>query len=149
IDGAIEPEHDPLLRSYRLNQGGQTAVVTEAPAVDDDDAGAQGCHVLHIVGGEERGCPGTLVVPADEFSHPELHRYIETDGRLIEEKDVRTVQQRGSELTFHPLAEGELAGRLLRDGRKVEQLIQLAQRRVERRTRHLVDRPILGERLDR
>ena len=69
----------------------------------------------------------SLVVLGDETADQRLHLDIEPDGGLIEEQDLRAVEERGAQLTSHPLAQGEVAGRLIEELAEIEQLNQLVE----------------------
>ena len=100
----------------------ERAVEDRGAVVDHDDPVAQGLDVLEVVRGEhERGVPGR-VERAQELAQPALADHVEADGRLVEEQDLRVVQQRGHDVPAHPLAEAELADRGVEEVAEVEEL---------------------------
>ena len=58
---------------------------------------------------------------AQELAQPALADHVEPDGRLVEEEDLRVVQQRRDDVAAHPLAEAELPDR------GVEQVVEVEQ----------------------
>ena len=138
-DGALEAEGDALVRANVVHERLERAVVREPPAVDDDDTRAERRHVLHVMAREDDRGPEALVVRANEPPHRRLHRHVEPDRRLVEEEHAGAVKERRRELALHPLAEGELAGRLLQEGRDGEELDELVERPAVLVARNVVD----------
>ena len=138
--GAVAERHpDELVRGHPGRERGEAAVVEELPAVDDDDPLAEGDDVGHVVAREEDRRPGAAVVLGDEPPDLRLHRHVEPDGRLVEERDLWRVKQPGRELHLHPLAERELTDRLVNERPEVEQVGELIEGPLELIIGDLVD----------
>ena len=90
--------------------------------VDDDHALAERFHVGHVVAREQNRGAVTLVVLGHERADALLHRDIEADRRLVQEKHLRPMQKRADDLHFHPLAEREVAHGLAHEVADIEQL---------------------------
>ena len=95
--------------------------------VDDHDAPAQRLHVGHVVAGEQDGRPEAAVVLRDKGAYAPLHRHVEADGRLVQEHHAGAVQQGCRDLALHPLAEGEVAHRLVQKRPQFQKLGQLVE----------------------
>src|SRR5690606_33784547 len=103
----------PSCRGAPANEFLEATVVDEAPLVDDDDPRAERRHVVHVVAGEQDRGALPLVVGADEAPDRGLHGDVQTDGGLVQEEDLRSVEERRRELALHAFSERELAGRLV------------------------------------
>ena len=93
--------------------------------VDDDDPPAEGLDVGHVVARQQDRRTEPRVVLGDERPDPLLHRDVEPDRRLVEEQDLRPMEQRAGDLDLHPLAERQVANRLADEVAEVEQLDEL------------------------
>ena len=144
LDRARQAHGEALVGPHPAHQRLQVAVVDQPAVVDDDDARAERGHVVHVVAGEQHRRAEPLVVVADEVAHLGLHRDVEPDGRLVEEQHARPVEQRRHQLALHPLAQRQLAGRLVDEVADLQQLDQLAHRLVGLRARDVVDRAVHG-----
>lgn len=91
---------------------------------DDDHPLGQGLDVVHVVGGEQHGHAALAVQALDEVAHRQLRRRVQADGGLVEEEHVGLVQQGRGDLRAHPLAQGELADRLVEQGLQAKHLDQ-------------------------
>ena len=89
----------------------QLAVVENFSAVDDHDAAAKLLDVVEVVGGEQNRGVKFAINGAQKMADLILGDYVETDGRLVEKKQRRIVQQRGCKIAAHPLAERQLPHR--------------------------------------
>src|SRR5690606_21009464 len=79
------------------------------------------------------------VVGADEAPDRGLHGDVQTDGGLVQEEDLRSVEERRRELALHAFSERELAGRLVQKIPELEQLDELGERAAVLVGRDLVD----------
>ena len=89
--------------------------------------------------GEQDGGAGSPVVLRDEAADADLHRNVESDGRLVEERDTRRVDESGGELDFHALAEREVPHRLVDEVLELEQFCELTDGRAELRLGDPID----------
>ena len=92
--------------------------------------------------------PRSAVQAAYKIAHGELGDSVEADGRLVEKKHFRAVQQRSGNFAPHPLAEAELARRRSDKLGKAEQVGQLRKAAAVVGLRHAVDVPDQGKRID-
>lgn len=81
------------------------------------------------------GGSGLGVDPHQELAEALLGQQVEPDGRLVEEEDGGLVEHARHQLAAHPLAEREVADRDVEQLGGIEQLDQLASRRVACRRR--------------
>lgn len=81
------------------------------------------------------GGSGLGVDPHQELAEALLGQQVEPDGRLVEEEDGGLVEHARHQLAAHPLAEREVADRDVEQLGGIEQLGQLASRRVACRRR--------------
>ena len=109
----------------RCDQPGQVAVEEQGAVVDHDHPAAERLDIGHVVAGEQDRRAGAAVVLGDERADPALHRHVQPDRRLVQEEHPRLVEQRAGDLALHPLAEREVAHRLLDDLADLEQVDQL------------------------
>ena len=116
--GLAEPVGDPRER----------AVVDERAVRDDQHPRAERLDVAHVVARQEHRHPAPGVVVAQAFLDRHLRHHVEADRRLVEQEQLRLVQQRGDQLHLHPLAQRQLADRLAGQLPDAEQLGQLAER---------------------
>ena len=103
----------------------QLAVEEKAPVVDDDHPVAERFHVSHVMTSEQDGGAEAAVVLVDKGADAALHGDVEADGRLVEEDHLRTVEEGGGDLAFHPFAEGEVADRLAKQIAQLQQVGKL------------------------
>ena len=101
-----------FVASNRVGELGQGAVEQDPAVVDDDHPLAEGLDVGHVVARQQDRRAEAAVVLGDERPDPLLHRDVEAERRLVEEQDLRAVEQRADELHLHPLAERQVADRL-------------------------------------
>ena len=107
--------------------------------IDDDHPLAEAGDVGHVVGGQQDRHAGLAVQFAQEVAHALLGDDIEADRRLVQVEDRRLVEERRRQVAAHPLAERELAHRLIEEGGEVEQLGETAQIRRVAVGRHAID----------
>ena len=117
-----------LYATNRSTSLARLAVEQDPAVVDDDHPPAQRLDVGHVVAGEQHGRAVALVVLGDERADALLHRHVEADRRLVEEQHLRPVQQRAGDLHLHPLAERQVADRLVDQVADVEQLDEVVAR---------------------
>ncbi len=130
--GASEPDLDDLGREQGAAHGGDLVVVDDLAVVDDDGPLGDVLDVGDVVRGEEDGGALLLVEAHEQLAEALLGHQVEPDGRLVEEQDLGVVQQARGELAAHPLAERQVAHRLVEQVGGVEQLAELG------------DAPLLG-----
>ena len=94
---------------------------------DDQHPRAERLDVAHVVAGQEHrhAAPGVVVAQALLDRH--LRHHVEADRRLVEQEQLRLVQQGGDQLHLHPLAERQLADGLAGQLLDAEQLGQLGE----------------------
>jgi hypothetical protein len=117
----------------------QRAVVKEVAFVDEEDAGAEGDDVGHVVAGEEDGDVVALVVGGDELAQAALHGDVEAESGLVEEEEAGAVEEAGDELALHALAEGEVAHLAAEEGFHAEQGDELVDGGLKIGRGHVVD----------
>src|SRR5882672_9797221 len=120
-----EPQQHALVGPHPPDQLGKPSVVDHAALVDHHHPRAERRDVFHVVRGQEHGGAEALVVGAHETPDDGLHRDVEPDGGLVEEEDLRAVEQGYRQLALHPLAQRELPGGLAEERAQVEQLREL------------------------
>ncbi len=116
--------------------------------VDDDDAVAQGFQIAGVVRGEQHADvfePGHL---ADRVPDVLLGDHVQADGWLVEQDQLRAVEERGGHLTAHPLAEGKFPHGSLQQILDLECLGELVDALLRVAVVHLVDLAEEGERVD-
>jgi hypothetical protein len=128
-------------------QLGQRAVVHHPAVVDDDDPAAQALDVGEVVRRQDDRGVAARSQLSEELPHRLLAQDVEADRRFVEEEHLGTVQQRGGQLSAHPLAQRELADGRVHEGIHIEQSGASPQRgRVFGRW-HPVDVPQQAERV--
>ena len=108
IDRAVELHDDRIVTVARLDVG-KGARDHLAAVIDDEDPRADPLRNLHVVRGEEDG-----LAPAAELEdrlpqHVRAHR-VEARERLVEEEELRVVENGGDELYLLRHALGEASG---------------------------------------
>ena len=132
IDRGGEADLDDLRGEQGAAHGDDLVVVDHLAVVDDDGPLGDVLDVGDVVAGEEdRGAP-LLVEAHEQLAEPLLGDEVEADGRLVEEQDLRVVQQARGQLAAHALAERQVAHRLVEQVGGAEQLAELG------------DAPVLG-----
>src|SRR5580658_464917 len=114
-DRSAEAKGDVLVRTRAVHELVERAVVGELAVVDDEDTRRDGDDVVHVVRRQEDRRLVARVVVVDEGLHDALHRDVEADRRLVEEEHLGPVDEGRSELALHPLAQRELARRLVHE----------------------------------
>jgi hypothetical protein len=117
--------------------------------VDHDHAPAERDDVGHVVAREQDGRLVAAVVLGDERADPPLHRHVQADCGLVEEEDLRAVNERAHDFDLHALAEREVPHRLADEVADVEQLDQLVAQLREVGPGNSEDRAIQFERVER
>ena len=117
--------------------------------VDDDHPAAERDDVRHVVARQQHGRAVAPVVVGDERPDAFLHRHVEPDRRLVEEQNLRSVEERADDLDLHPLAQRQVAHGLAHEVADVEQLDQLVAHRGEVRAVDAIDRAVELERVER
>ena len=79
--------------------------------VDDEDPVAEPLDVAHVVRRQQQGRAALAPLGDEELAQPLLREHVETDRRLVQDEQLRGVQERGRDLGPHPLAERERAHR--------------------------------------
>jgi hypothetical protein len=105
--------------------------------------------VRDVVRGEEDRRPRRLVEGDEQLPEAPLGQQVEPDGRLVEEQDLGVVQQARGQLAAHPLAQGQVAHRLVEEVAGVEQLAELGHPAELTVPVHAVDRCQHAQRLAR
>src|SRR5262249_60193787 len=96
--------------------------------LNDDGAFDPGDAIVHIVtGGQDRRARSAVVLP-DEAGNACLHSDVEADRWLVEEQHPRLMNQGRGELDLHPLAETQVADRLVEEWLEIEQRRQFWER---------------------
>src|SRR6266568_4308601 len=103
--------------------------------------------VAHVMTGQENGRLAVAVVMLEKFPHDFLGDHVQADGRLVEKKDPRLVQQGGDQFHFHHFAQGQLAHRDVELVLHLEQLAQLCHRALEGGGREAVNFCVQVQRL--
>ena len=132
VDGRGEPDLDDLGGEQGAPHGDDLVVVDHLAVVDHHRSLRDVLDVGHVVAGEEDRGALLLVEPHEQLAEPLLGHEVEPDGRLVEEQDLRVVQQARGQLAAHALAQREVAHGLVHEVGGAEQLAQL------------VDAPALG-----
>ena len=96
----------------------------QPPPVDHQHAVAHALHVARVVRGEQQRAAVLHRPLAHEVADDGLRRDVEPDRRLVEEQEVRGVEQARHELAAHALAERERAHGLRHDRADPERLDQ-------------------------
>jgi hypothetical protein len=73
--------------------------------VDDEDPVAEPLDVTHVVRREQEGRAPFGPLGDEELAQPLLRQHVESDGRLVEDEQLRRVEQGRGELRAHPLAQ--------------------------------------------
>ena len=146
--GARDEGDDFLARATGGLEADESAVVDFCALVDHDHAFAEFLDVGHVVAREENRHAILAVVVAEELANGTLRNDVETDGRFVEKEDARAVQERGDELHFHALAEGEFAHHDVEFGADGEEVDEFVERGFELRLGDAVDRAEEIEGLD-
>ena len=128
-----EADLDDLGGEQGAPHGGDLVVVDHLAVVDDDGPLGDVLDVGHVVAREEDRGALLLVEAHEQLAEPLLGHEVEPDGRLVEEQDLRVVEQARGELAAHPLAEREVAHRLVEQVGGAEQLAELGDRAAARR----------------
>jgi hypothetical protein len=81
----------------------------EPPFADDRDAIADALDLAEVVRGQEHGSAARLVL-ADDRQELLLHERVEARGRLVEDEQLRPVEERLDEPDLLPVAARQLAG---------------------------------------
>ena len=98
--------------------------------IDDDDPSAECVHIAHVMCRKDDRGPLLLIQRVDQDPDLRLHGHVQSDGGLIQEYDLRVVQERGQDVTEGPLTEGHLTHRLM------QQILDVHQGAVE--TEHVL-----------
>ena len=96
------------------------------PLLEHDDAVAQALDLAHVVRGEQHGRAALAAIVLEPAAHPVGSVGIERGGRLVEQQDLRLVDQRLRERHAGLLAGRQLAGRPVEEFVQVEFLGQRA-----------------------
>ena len=105
-------------------------IVEHFPVIDDDDPSAECVHIAHVVCRKDDRGPLLLIQRVDQDPDLRLHGHVQSDGGLIQEYDLRVVQECGQDVTEGPLTEGHLTHRLM------QQILDVHQGTVE--TEHVL-----------
>ena len=116
---------DELGGEQRAAHGRHLVVVDDRAVVDDDGPLGDVLDVGDVVRRQEDRGALLLVEPDQQLAEALLGQQVEADGRLVEEQDLGLVQQARGQLAAHPLAERQVAHRLVEQVGGVEQLAQL------------------------
>ena len=106
---------------------GCVPVQEQLALADEEHPGAQGVHVLHVVGGEQDRGAAEPVLLQDELADLQLAHRVQADGGLVQEEDPGAVEQGRRDLAAHPLAQAQHAGRGPQQLGQVQQLGQAVQ----------------------
>src|SRR5439155_25589999 len=104
-----------------------------------DHASAERHDVVHVMAGEQDRGAGAAVVFSTEPPDARLHRDVQADRGLVEERYARRLDETRRELHLHPLAEAQVPDGLVYEVLELEQLGELADRAAERVVRNSVD----------
>ncbi len=116
--------------------------------VDDDDAFAQGFEIARVMRGEQHT---NVLEPrhfTDRVADVLLGNHVQADGGLIEQDQLRAVQERGCHLTPHPLTERKFPHRSLQEILNLERFRDLPDADFRLAVVHLIDLSEEGERVD-
>jgi hypothetical protein len=75
--------------------------------INDHNAVAQFLYILKIVRGEENGRSTLAIDVTDKLADAFFGNHIEADGRFVEKEERRIVEHGRTQVSAHPLAEGE------------------------------------------
>ena len=109
--GQREVDDEQPLRPHGGTETGERPVEGEHAPVDDQHPVAEPFDVAHVVGGEQQRDAAVAPLGHEKLTQPLLREHVEPDGRLVEDQQVRGVQQGGRDLGPHPLTERERAHR--------------------------------------
>ena len=76
------------------------------------------------MGGEDDGRAPLVIQATDEGSDPLLGHHIQSDGRLIEEQDVRIMEQGRCQVGPHALPQAQGAHRCIQEPLQVQQIAE-------------------------
>ncbi len=79
--------------------------------VHDQDPVAEPLDVAHVVRREQQRRAVLATLGDEELAQPLLGQHVQADRRLVEDHQVRAVQQRGRDLGAHALPQGQLPHR--------------------------------------
>ena len=116
-----ELQRDHLVAAESIDNPAQRTVVVDLSLGDDHDALAERRHVFHVVAGQQDRDLPLLLVVLEELLDVVLSHHVQTDRRLVQKQHLRRMQQGGDQLHLHPLAQRQLAHRLLQQSPHVQQ----------------------------
>src|SRR5438874_2150887 len=116
--------------------------------VNDEHALAERLDIIHIMRREQNSHPSCSIDLQQKFSHACLGYYIQPDRWLIQVQKFRIMQQRGSQITTHALAERKLAHRRVNKLIQLEHSTQLCQVAIMPLFRHAIEMPQQAQRID-
>ena len=99
--------------------------------VDDDDPLAERDDVVHVMARQKDRRSGPPVQLRHERPDASLHRDVEAQRGLVEEHDLRAMEESRGELDLHPLTERQLAHRLVDERLQLEELDEPIEPRLE------------------
>src|SRR6185369_17272598 len=102
-------------------QRGEGSVGQDASVPDHDDTLGQRLDIVHVVRRENHRHASIAIQRSHKIANGQLRYGIETDRRLVEEEQPRTVKHARGDLAPHPLAERELAYRRREQALEIEQ----------------------------
>jgi hypothetical protein len=106
VEGDVHPP-------WRVGQRAQLrdrAVVDEPAVAHQRDALGEPGDLGHVVRGEQHGPAAAVHLVPQELPHLFLDHHVHPDRRLVEEDDLRVVDQRGGQVAPDSLPERQLAG---------------------------------------
>src|SRR5688500_2299532 len=102
---SLETEGDDFVGGKPVNDVGERPVKKNAAMIDNDHPLTQLLDVLHVMAGQHRDDAVLRIVLAEELADFFLTGHVETNGRLIEEKDSWGMEQCGDQFHLHSFPE--------------------------------------------
>ena len=145
--GLLKIDDERPLRPVPMLQLVEPTVPDQVTVVDDQQAGAEPLDVCEVVCRQEHGDAALAVDLRKEFAHGRARHHVEPDRGLVEEDDVRLVQERRGQLAAHALPQRELPHGCCQERPEIEGLRKPIEARSMALGRHAVDVPQQVERV--
>src|SRR5436309_5969272 len=145
--GAVLDPGDDHIRPERALQVRGRALLDQMSLIDDADAVRERVSLLEVLGGEEDRDP-FRVEPADLVPHAHAACRVEAGGRLVQEQDLRVVDERGREIEASPHPARVGLDAVPERGPDVDELRELAEPLLRLRLGEAVEAALESEELD-
>ena len=141
----VDDEH--TLQRHPRSQARQRPVEDQAAVVDHEHSLAEPLDVTHVVRGQQQRGAELCALGKEKVTQPLLADHVQSDGRLVEDKQPRAMDQGRGHLATHPLAKGKLAYGDVQQVGEAQALHQLLGSGRGFRGRHSMDRAQNAERV--